>query len=334
MPLPATGDTYANILEPGLNQLNARKAIITDLLIRDYLDPSGIPRRLDLASAGLDADGVFSPWALDEKLRNDLLITSLVVPNLGFYHIGLMDEDGIAFATDANVEPLRAAQTKRAIRFDVTEEDDEITIKALEGNPIVDALAYDKPLANLQDLGQKGYKMVKDAETQLITRQVIALMFDGEHRSSKTFPRMQLKNHGDTNWNKANADVMEITLGALLDPYTKTPVIGHRAGSAWLGLQGVPLFAAAPVGAPGATGLATVTFAEPTSKSSSYQYTVTATPTDAGLTIDSVDDSGAPAAIVINLSGLTAGAKTFTVHAEGTSGLIGDSAASNSVTVV
>lgn len=333
MPVPATGDTYANILQPGLNASAVRKGIITDLLIRDYLDPNGIPRSLAHPDAGLDVDGVFTPWALDEKLRNDLIITSIVVPNLGFYHIGLIDESGIGFTTDTNVEGLRAAQTKRAIRFDVTEEDDEITIKALEGNPIVDALAHDKPLANLQDLGQKGYKVVKDPETQLITRQVIALMFDGEHRSSKTFPRMQLKSHGDTDWNKADADIMEVTLGALLDPLTKTPVIIHRAGTAWLGLQGVPLFAAPPVAAVGGAEGATVTFAEPTSKSSSYTYTVTSNPAEAGLNIVSVNDSN-PAAVVLTLDGLTTSQQdSFTVHAEGSSGLVGDSQESNQITI-
>lgn len=333
--LPTTGGTYEALLQPSVNPLTPRKGIITDVLIRDYRNLDDTVHDLSSTAAGLGLDGYFSPYAQDGTLRSDLLVTSSS-PNLGFYHLGSLHEDGLKIGHDTKVQPLMIAQSKRAVRFDVTSDDDIITIKAVEGNPIVDALRYDLPLSDLPDLGQAGYTVARPAESMLIERQVIALGFDGDNFFAQTFPRMALQDRGDDNWNKHDPDTLEIHLGSLLCPFVGKPVLYHREGASWRSLQGVPVFSAPPVAAAISGAKATVTFDPPTSKSSSYTYTVEQS-TDGGTTWTdaTVQSTTGTASVVITVSGLTVSTSyVFRVTAVGTSLLSTRSASSNSVTAV
>lgn len=332
MALPANGGTYAATLQPGINPLAVRKAIITDILIRDYLKADGTVNSLADSSQGIDTvTGFFSPWASDGKLRTDLLGTSGA--NLGFYHIGGLHSDGTEMGYNTDVSDTMIAQSKRAVRFDVTQDNDVVTIKAVEGNPIVDALRYDKPLSSLQDLGKAGYLVAKDAETQLIERQVIALGFDGDNFFSQTFPRMALRNRGNANWNKSDPDTMQIELGSLLCPYVGKPVLWHREGAAWRGLQGAPIFGSAPTATAVAGQKADVTFTPPTSKSSSYTYVVEKSNNGtSGWTTATVVSTTGTGPITIQVSGITTSLTWyFRVKATGTNSITATSANSNSI---
>lgn len=305
MALPATGGTYSGQLQPGINPLAVRKAIITDILIRDYLNADGTVHNLADPAVGLNDEGLFSPFAIDGRLRTDLLITASGA-NLGFYHLGGLHEDGIKMGYNTDVSDTMIAQSKRAVRFDVTSDNDTITIKAMEGIPIVDALRYDLPLANLADVGTAGYTIAKAAETALIERQVIALGFDGDNYFAQTFPRMALRNRGDSDWNKADADVMELELGGLLCPYVSKPALYHRDGNAWRGLQGAPIFPSAPTATAVAAQKADVVFAKPTSKSSSYTYVVEKSNDGlTGWTVATVDTTSGTSPVTIRVTGIT-----------------------------
>lgn len=333
--LPSSGGTYDELLQPNVNPLNVRKGIITDILIRDYRNLDDTVHNLADPAVGLGADGYFSPYAQDGTLRSDLLVTS-ASPNLGFYHLGSLHEDGTKIGHDTKVQPTMIAQSKRAVRFDVTSDDDIITIKAVEGNPIVDALRFDLPLSDLPDLGQAGYTVARPAESMLIERQIIALGFDGDNFFAQTFPRMALQDRGDDNWNKHDPDTLEVHMGSLLCPFVGKPVLYHREGASWRALQGVPVFAAAPVAAAVSGASATLTFDLPTSKSSSYTYTVEQS-TDAGNTWTpaTVGSTTGTASVVITVTGLTiSSAYVFRVTAVGTSKLSTVSAKSNSVTAI
>jgi hypothetical protein len=335
MALPANGGTYAAQLQPGINPLAVRKAIITDILIRDYLNSDGTVHSLADADIGLNDDGYFSPFAQDGKLRTDLLITS-DDDNLGFYHIGSLHEDGNEMGYKTNVANTMIAQSKRAVRFDVTEDNDIVTIKALEGNPIVDALRYDLPLADLPDIGQAGYTIAKHAETQLIERQVIALGFDGDNYFAQTFPRMALQDRGNAKWNKADPDTMEVHLGSLLCPYVGKPVLWHREGSSWRGLQGAPVFSDTPTAVAVSGQKATVTFTTPTSKSSSYTYVVEKSNTGtSGWTTATPVSTVGNGTVDITVSGITSSLTWyFRVRATGTNDITTTSAVSVSITGV
>lgn len=332
MALPAAGGTYSALLQPGINPLAVRKAIITDILIRDYLNTDGLVHNLADPLVGLDDDGQFSPFAQDGKLRDDLLVTSPDT-NLGFYHIGALSDDGTEMGYDTNVDDTMIAQSKRAVRFDVTQDNDLVTIRAREGNPIVDAIRYDLPLSNLPDIGKSAYTIAKAAETALIERQVIALGFDGDNYFGQTFPRMALRNRTNTNWNKTDPDDMEIQLGALLCPYVGKPALWHREGAAWRGLQGAPLFAAAPVATAVAGQKATVEFAKPTSKSSSFTYVVEkSNDGSTGWTTATIDSTTGTSTITITLTGITTSLTWyFRVKATGTNSVTTTSANSASI---
>lgn len=341
MTYPSEGVTYAQSLQPGVVPTAIRKALVTDLLIRDYHNSDGTIHNLADPAVGLSTatgpgGGYFSPFAEDGNLRGDLLIGSNGGQNLGFYHIGSLDESGLKMGYDTKVANTMIAQSTRAVRFDVTEDNDIVTIKAVEGNPVVDALRFDLPLANLQDLGQMGYGIQKPATTPLVERQVICLGFDGDNFFAQTYPRMAMQARGDSEWNKDKPDTTEVHLGALLDPYVGKPVLFNREGSSWRALQGVPVFAAAPVGAAIAGAEATLTFAEPTflSTPSTVTFTVQQS-SDGGATWSSatVASTTGTDTIVITVSGLTVStAYTFKVTATGTAGLSTTSAVSNSVT--
>lgn len=332
MALPASGGTYAAQLQPGINPLAVRKAIITDILIRDYLNADGTVHNLADPAIGLNADGKFSPFAADGRLRTDLLVTASGA-NLGFYHLGGLHEDGTKMGYKTDVSDTMIAQSKRAVRFDVTSDNDTVTIKAMEGIPVVDVLRYDLPLSNIADVGKASYTIAKAAETALIERQVIALGFDGDNYFAQTFPRMALRNRGDANWNKKDADVMEVELGSLLCPYVGSPALWHREGAAWRGLQGAPVFASAPVATPVSGAKANVVFPVPTSKSSSFTFVVEKSNdgVSAWTTATPVTTTGTTS-ISIQVSGITASSTWyFRVKATGSNGITTTSANSASV---
>lgn len=329
MALPASGGSYHDLLQPGINPLAIRKAIVTDILIRDYRNADGSVHNLADPAIGLNADGQFSPFADDGKLRDDLLGEG----GLGFYHLGSLHEDGTEMTYDTDVSDLMIAQSKRAVRYDVTQDNDGITIKALEGSPIVDALRYDKELRNLKDIGEIGYTIAKDAETVLIERQVIALGFDGDNYFATTYPRMSMRKRGNSNWNKKDPDTMELELGALLCPYVGAPALWHREGASWRGLQGAPIFAAAPVAAAVAGGLADIVFAKPTTKSSTITYEVEkSNDGTTGWTAATVTDTSGTSPVTIRVSGVTSSSTWyFRVKATTSNGLTTTSAVTASI---
>lgn len=334
MALPNTGGTYANLLQQGVNPLTVRKWIVTDVLIRDYLNPDGTVHNLADPAIGLNDEGHFSPFAIDGRLRTDLLGDA---PNLGFYHLGSLHEDGLEMTTDTNVSETMIAQSKRAVRFDVTSDNDGITIKALEGTPLVDALRYDLPLSGLQDIGAAGYGVLKPAETPLLERQVIALGFDGENFIAEVFPRMSLRNRGNASWNKADPDVMEVELGSLLCPYVGTTAMRYRDGNAWRGLQGGPVFAAAPVATAVVGQKADVVFAKPlfksSAKSSTLQYIVEKSNDDGTTWTDAVvEDVTGVGPVTIRVTGITSSASwIFRVKATGSAKVTTTSPASAAI---
>jgi hypothetical protein len=330
MALPANGGTYADLLQPGINPLAVRKAIITDVLVRDYLNPDGTVHNLADPAVGLNDDGFFSPFAQDGKLRDDLIGED----GLGFYHIGALHEDGTEMGYNTDVADTMIAQSKRAVRFDVTQDNDIVTIKALEGNPVVDALRYDLPLHDLPDIGQIGYTLAKDAETALVERQVICLGFDGDNYFAQTFPRMALRNRSNSNWNKSDPDQMEIELGALLCPYVGKPALWHREGAAWRGLQGAPLFSTTPTATPVAGEKADIAFVKPTSKSSTLTYTVEkSNDGTTGWTDATVDSVSGTSSVTVRVSGVTSSQTWyFRVKATGTNGITTTSSVTSSIT--
>lgn len=308
MALPANGAPYKTVLQPGINPLTIQKVITCDILIRDYLNVDGTVHNLADPSIGLNDEGIFTPFAADGTLRTDLLGES----GLGFYHLASLHDDGLEMTYKTSVAETMIAQSKRPVRYDVTSDADGITIKAVEGIPIVDALRYDLPLDSLKDIGTAGYAIMKPAETPLIERQVIALGFDGDNLVADVFPRMALKDRGNSSWNKKDPDVMELQLGALLCPYVGSDAIKCREGAKWRGFQGNPLFAAAPVATAVTGQKADVVFARPTSKSSTFEYVIEKSNTGTGSwTTATVESVAGTTNITTRVTGVTSSLNWF-----------------------
>lgn len=332
MALPSTGGTYEDILAPGLNPVAVRKGIVTDVLIRDY---NGSATDLSDPSVGLNANGHFSPFAADGTLRDDLLITAEGA-NLGFYHIGLLTEDGVRYTPEVSQQETLAAQMRRSVRVDVTREDDRLRLVAEESTPLIDALMDDVPLLGLQDIGKVGYSVAKPANGNIVERQIIALMFDGKHFTAKVFPRMARTDVGETQWNKSDPDVLDLTYTALLCPYASYPVSTVREGEGWRALGGYPSFGVvAPVATATGATTATVAHAVPTGQGDPWTYTVEKSSNGGTSWSSATIGSSTPAGgnITHTITGLTtATAYVFRVSAEGSNELSSTSSVSNSIT--
>lgn len=233
MPLPSNGVEWNTAYGDSWNPLGIRKGLITNILIRDY---KGSTTNLKASTAGLNSSGLFSPYATDGLYRNDLLSSNF--PGGAFRDVGALKDDGIKLTPDVSVEGVKIAQARRVQRWDITDENDEIMFTCRESNPVVDALRFDKPLSGLGSLGSAGYTVVKDAESDLIERQIIALAEDGDQRLAYIFPRVARKKVGATQLNRKDPDDLELTYGALICPYVDTPVYIVRDGSGWRQLAG------------------------------------------------------------------------------------------------
>lgn len=231
MSLPSTGVEWSAAYGDAWNALNIRKALITNILIRDY---NGSATSLRASAAGVNATGVFTPYATDGKYRSDLLSSNF--PGGRFHDVGALKDDGVRLSPDVSVEAVKIAQSRRSQRWDITDEDDEIMFTCRESNPVVDRLRFDKPLASLNSLGAAGYTEIKPAESELIERQIIALAEDGDHRFAYVFPRVARKAVGPTQLNRQDPDDLELTYGALICPFVDAPVYIVRDGSAWRSL--------------------------------------------------------------------------------------------------
>ncbi len=335
MALPATGVEWSAAYGNSYNPLGIRKALITNILIRDYKQNL---TSLKNDAVGLNAAGVFTPYATDGLYRADLLDPSL--DGGQFYDVGSLKDDGVKITPDVSVEGVKIAQARRAQRFDITDENDEVMFTCRESNPVVDALRFDLALSSIADAGSAGYLVSKPSESDLIERQIIALAEDGDQRFAYVFPRVSRKKVGSTQLNRKDPDDLELTYGALICPFVDAPVYLVRDGVSWRNLAGVVVWSStAPVAtASGATG-ATVAFAKPrlsadpqpdsltytvekkTGAGSWTSATVTGSPTVSGSTV------------TLTLSGLTtATSYTFRVTATTSGGTSAVSLVSNSVT--
>ncbi len=333
MPLQSTGVEWSAAYGNSYNPLGIRKALITNILIRDYFGPT---TNLKNDAVGLNAAGWFTPFATDGLYRSDLLEPAL--DGGQFYDVGSLKDDGVMITPDVSVEGVKIAQARRAQRFDITDENDEIMWTCRESNPVVDALRFDLPLASIADAGAPGYTSVKPSESDLIERQIVALAEDGNQRFAYVFPRVSRKKVGKTQLNRKDPDDLELTYGALICPFVDTPVYLVRDGLSWRNQAGVLVWGAAPVATTSAATTASVAFTKPR---------LTADPQPDALTYVVQRKTGAGAfttatttaptvsgnTVTIPVTGLTtATSYTFQVIATATSGQTATSSVSNSIT--
>jgi hypothetical protein len=334
MALQSTGSEWNAVYGATWNPLGIRKGLITNILIRDY---NGAATNLRDSAAGLNTNGLFTPYATDGLYRTDLLDPSFSGGQ--FYDVGALKDDGIKLTPDVSVEGVKVAQARRAQRYDITDENDEIMFTCRESNPVVDALRFDLALAGLGDAGSPGYTVTKPSESDLIERQIIALAEDGNNRFAYVFPRVSRKKVGATQLNRKDPDDLELTYGALICPFVDAPIYIVREGSGWRSLAGSVIWASTPVATSASATTATVTFTKPRLSNDpqpdAFTYTVERKTGAGAWTAATV--SGSPtvsgSTVTVTVSGLTtATAYTFRVTATAAGSQAATSAVSNSIT--
>lgn len=237
MTLQATGVEWSSVY--GFNPLGIRKGLIVNVLVRDY---AGADTNLKDAATGLNTSGIFTPYAADGLYRDDLLDPAF--PGGQWFDVGSLSDAGVKITPNMSVEGVKIAQARRAQRWDVTDEDDEIQFVCRESNNIVDALRDDLPLATVTDNGAAEYTVIKAAESALIERQFIAFAEDGKQRWAYVFPRAAKKKAGTTSLNRKDSDDLDLTYGALICPFADTPRYLVRDGEGWRANDGVVIRAA------------------------------------------------------------------------------------------
>lgn len=285
--LPSTGGSVTSLLQPTWDPTAIRKGIITSIIIGDYLI-DGVP--VNLNECGTNSNGVFTPFALDGTLRNDLLASS-ASPTLMGYSIGLLKDDGWNFDPKLTVDETPTAQSIWSARNDVTKAEGSLGFTARQWMPLIDLLRADQPTLNaagqsvVPDLGTANYSFGAPGYQNLCERWIIALGFDGQNQFAITIPRCSQKELGKTEASKKNP--LDTTFGynLVLDPNTNQPYIISNGGSGWAGQGGSPSFPSTP--APSATPVTglkvTVTFPQPTGLDVGT-VTYTATKTTGGTT--------------------------------------------------
>lgn len=344
MSLPETGTTWELALQPSLQPLAVRYWQITDVLICDYLsgfgNPQGVgsPNNWAAASVGLGTKGVFTPFAADGTIREDLLVTSGSGLQ-AFYHIGELKEDNVEITMDLTVQETPSAQSVRTVRDVLTKLDDKLSFTPIESSPLVDQLRYELPLVNGFDaIGTAGYQLVRPVMDQLVERTIVLLGVDGDgNLRAEVFPRVVTDKKGKVPFQRKTPESLDLSYTALPDPMTQSVMWVCREGTTWRSLGGAPDFTTTPPTATETgTTTATVEFATPTGLDAPFTYTVAQQTGGSGaFTASSL--SGLPvvsgANTTLSITGLSAStAYVFQVTATGSNDATATSPNSNSVT--
>jgi len=246
MALPATGGTWAQVLQPNLNPLNVRYWQITHVLVRDY-DPTGA-WNVASPSVGLSTNGIytangfssqnlFTPFAANNtSIRQDLLFNSSGT-NQGLYDVGLCKEDAQDWTPEQTVTQTPTAQFIRTVRNVLTKLDDMISFTPLESSPLTDALKYEWPLANgIASLGTPQYIAARGNTDQLVDRFVCMIGLDGNNNLvARVFPRVVSNKKGKNALGRKEPDSQQLDYDIEPDPFSGFSMYVVRAGNAWLG---------------------------------------------------------------------------------------------------
>ncbi|MDF3280923.1 hypothetical protein [Gordonia sp. N1V] len=306
------------------------KALYGSFLIRDF----------DAANTSLTDFSPFDPTT--GNLRADLLVP-VADGGQGWNDIGLIDENGVQFNPKYTTTDTMAWQNRMAQRTDVTLDQEECTVTAIQSTPLIDYINYQLPLDEVPAVGTVGYQLTKPNTPVLLQRQILAIGVDGATDNAEYFGTMYaraLMIKPDKYDYQAKTEVQTpFTFDSYPDPYSGFAVRRFREGPAWRAAGGTTTWEtsmAAPVATSEAGLKATIAFAPPASDNGPFTYQVTQTVggTTTAVPAQNVTvKSSSSTQVVLEVSGLTAGAVTFRVTATGSNGSQSTpTASSNSIT--
>lgn len=280
MAVPSTGGNWLQVVAPNLNPLDVRYGQIVDGFIRDYLDATGNPRNLADPACGVGTAGVFTPFALDNTIRKDLLWNS-PGSNQGWFPLGLLKEDATSISPDQTVQQTPTAQYIRSVRNVFTKLEDKVAFTPIENSNLVKRLRFELALTGwTPDDGTTGYQLVRGNSDVLTERQLILFLIDGDGQLyAEVYPRVATDKKGKLELGRKMPFSPELTWDVLPDPYSQAPMWICEAGSAFLA-EGNFAFATSTPGVTPITGLkATVVVPTPADVTSpTYTVALQSTP--------------------------------------------------------
>lgn len=242
MQLPATGGTWAQLIQGGINPLNVRYGQITDIFIRDYYNADGTVFNMADPKWGLGVvtlpDGsttqLVTPFAADGiSIRKDLLVTAPGF-NLGFYHVGDLKEDSVDITPEQTLQETPSAQQRRSSRNVLTKLGDKISFEPQEETPLTRYLKYELPLQNVPAQGTPGLIIPRGNADVPQERVIIALLVDGDGQLiARVLPRVITDKKGKEAMGVKNPYSSALTYGLLPCPYSKQVEWSCYAGSQW-----------------------------------------------------------------------------------------------------
>jgi hypothetical protein len=242
MLLPATGGTWAQLIQPGINPLNVRYGQIVDVFMRDYYNADGTVFNMADPKYGLGLvtlpDGnvtqLVTPFAADGiSIRPDLLITS-PGPNLGFYHFGDLKEDSLSITPDQTMQQTPSAQQRRSSRNVLSKLGDKISFEPQEETPLTRYVRWELPLRNVPAVGTPGLIIPRGQGDVTQERVIIALIVDTDGQlMARVLPRVVTDKKGKEDLGVKNPLAGSLDWDILGCPYSKQSQWVCYAGSQW-----------------------------------------------------------------------------------------------------
>ncbi|WP_256061010.1 hypothetical protein, partial [Klebsiella pneumoniae] len=109
-----------------------------------------------------------TPFAADGLYRDDLHDPDF--PGGQWWDPGLINDEGWEFSPDFDVQAIRSGQSIRAVRWNETAQDDELSVTFQEVNDITERIRHNKRLVNVRDIGAIGYVSAAPMEPTRVER--------------------------------------------------------------------------------------------------------------------------------------------------------------------
>lgn len=201
------------------NNLRITRGQYGVVLIRDYVGQSSALTN-------------YSPFnTADGNLSTTLTSTD------GWQDLGIIDENGVAFDPKYTTDDLKAWQSRQIQRTDLTEDQVDFSFTCLEATPIVDALEYQVPLAQMGTLGAEGYQITKTITPTLVNRQILVVGVDyntgAPEYFSYLFPLVKMVKPDKFSISEKDPYQMMLSWSSYVDPWSGFAVRLYREGPGW-----------------------------------------------------------------------------------------------------
>lgn len=224
------------------NNLRITRGMYGVVLVRDYVGQS-------------TALTSYSPF--DAASGN---LSTSVNNSDGWQDVGIIDENGVQFDPKYTTEDIKAWQSRQIQRTDITEDQVDFNFTCLESTPIVDALEYQIPLAQMGELGEVGYTITKSITPTLVNRQILVVGVDYNTGQPEyfayLFPLVKMIKPDKFDISEKNPYQMMLNWSSYVDPWSGFAVRLYREGPAWRNAAGTTTTPGAPQ--------ATIPFTPPT----------------------------------------------------------------------